>query len=226
MASYFKSVYDVDIEYPCLPIVLLQGYFPLEFLYQEQGRVGGAQDSNMKGAVLKYHDEYAGYDRAIRIEQVKKLAYDEAVNQDAPFKNLRGLLKKFQIEIEDHPKVTQSKQLQAPAIEFNKALRYPRQETKNGSWNLAEKEFACAAELTMPVILDFTMSSGTSIAKMMKELLDNMRNHGITVCNMCRINNMGINGAPDLEKKIHKFEYDITDTEKVKMKKKHESGLV
>ena len=176
--EYFKKFYDIKIKYPHLPVVSVggRGFFPVEFLYQEQTRVRG-NEKHRQEEVLRYHDHFSGNRRVERLRNLKEYAYGLNVGN---FESLDVLLQKFQIKIDNFPMVCPAELLQGPSPQFRykEAKVFPG----SGSWNLAHQEFATAADLFMPVILDFTKSGGLAIEELIDELFKSMKGHGMRVC--------------------------------------------
>ena len=178
VANYFKRYYGITIEYPHLPVVSVggRGFFPVEFLYQEQTRVSG-NENHRQEEVLRYHDHFSGHRRVQRLIKLKEYAYGVKVGN---FESLDILLQEFQIKIENDPLVSRAEILQAPIPQFrdNKAKLVQG----SGSWNLANQVFSDAADLFMPVILDFTDRGGLPIEETMGALFKSMNGHGMRVC--------------------------------------------
>jgi hypothetical protein len=134
--TYFEKMYDVKIRYPHLPIVSTrQGWFPVEFLYQEIARV--PIDAEKVNEVLRYHDTYAGRDRIDHICKVKELvSRSKSAGQT---RSLEELLNEFSISVERQPVTMDARRLAAPSLCFANSVE---RNTQNGTWNLARKTFS------------------------------------------------------------------------------------
>ena len=53
VAEYYKQTYDIELQYPHLPVINTgyRGYFPVEFLFQAQEKVFGDNDNDKVNAV-------------------------------------------------------------------------------------------------------------------------------------------------------------------------------
>lgn len=134
VASYYKDIYDVTVEFPNMPIICVgaAGYFPIEFLFQERSRVGGnAPDKVMK--VLAYHDANAGIARIHHVRDIKNMAYREG-GEDSLLRTFEN----FHLHVEEEPVDAPAVQLPPPSLEFkNETL----DGVPKGSWNLKNKKF-------------------------------------------------------------------------------------
>ena len=133
VAEYYERIYGIRLKYPNMPIVSVnrKGYFPVEFLYQETGRVPGANDGDKVKEVLKYHDQFAGMARMQHVQQVRQIASDRS--------KLTDLLRQFSVSVNREPVNMNATRLRAPPLEFGN--NDVEENTSSGSWNLHRKRF-------------------------------------------------------------------------------------
>ena len=137
VASYFWTKYGIRLKYPKMPIVhTSEGYYPIELLFQAQDKVFGANDSEKVKDVLAFNDGFASTARIDHLESVKAMV--EQLRSTTGL-DLRDLMRQFNVEVSDKPKVFKTRVLKEPMLKFGDESKVP---VNNGSWNLRGAKFS------------------------------------------------------------------------------------
>jgi len=134
--SYFRETYNIELQFPKMPIVNLgrDGWFPIEYLFQAKGKARGANSPAHVQGVLGYYDENSGTGCVDNIAKLSQLACENTTRHGMRFGDM---LKQFNLRRGTDPVALTAKVLPEPQLSFsneNASLR-------NGSWDLRNKEF-------------------------------------------------------------------------------------
>jgi len=144
IATYYKDIYDIEIQYPNMPIISTsRGWFPVEFFYQERSRAGGNESDKVR-KVLEYHDRFAGQARLDHVKMVMERAFTERSIDSRTDDSLASVFKDFDLSVDTSQSLSSpAKRLPAPMLQFRDTVEnLEKSEYQGGgSWNLKRKKF-------------------------------------------------------------------------------------
>ena len=134
VASYFKEKYNITLKYPKMPIVFLgnKEWFPMEFLYQNFGKMRGANSQDHKDAVLQYRDINAGTKYVENIRDISAMAEEQSNRLERMGLTISDVLKLYNFRKSSTPVELVAKVLQEPELKFAAYSAL----LKNGSWGV------------------------------------------------------------------------------------------
>ncbi|KAL7579995.1 hypothetical protein ACA910_004985 [Epithemia clementina (nom. ined.)] len=150
VAEYFKRRYDINLEFPYMPMVRISDkeYFPVEFLFQAQGPAKHNTEidkDRVTRFALEFNDEFAC---TARIQEIRRLLTDKNVVEP-----LQEKLELLNLTLDTTPLEVRAKVLKMPQLTDGTGKKFV---IRNGSWNLNERTFQQPATMHSFAVVNLT----------------------------------------------------------------------